>query len=196
MHMRIACLHVLTGCQGRASCSCDNYLGRTVKSLLSLSVLFLPHWSSSTKPLSFFSFLLFTYLSSCQFGPQVTLELSNLTFKLVGHCTPPPIKRTLPPMWVPRSRQLVPTPQIGLVLRVKALWVDAKIFVKLKVMGWGWGASLDYWNLPIQPKLVRVIFAKCRSMQTYNSNNTPLNSAKNHVQTFSLKNNHYKIWKS
>lgn len=28
------------------------------------------------------------------------------------------------------------------------------------------GGSLDYWNLPVQPGLVRVIFAKCRSMQT------------------------------
>lgn len=61
LHMRVAYLHVLSGCQGRASCSCDNYSDRTVKSLS----FFLPVFSEGVllrKPCIIFSSLRSTHL--------------------------------------------------------------------------------------------------------------------------------------
>lgn len=58
--MRGAYLHVLTGCRGRASCSCDNSSDRTVKSLS----LFLPFFLPSLQTLHhlFLSFYLPTLI--------------------------------------------------------------------------------------------------------------------------------------
>lgn len=63
-----AYLHVLTGCQGRASCSCDNYSDRTVKSLSLFLPLFLRRGSSSTNPASSFPLLHSTYLPLIKFN--------------------------------------------------------------------------------------------------------------------------------
>lgn len=77
MHMCVAYLHVLTGCQGRASGSFDNYSDRTVKSLS----LFLPFFS-------FFTEILLLRKPRIIFSPFSFYLLAFL--KLVGPSFAPP----------------------------------------------------------------------------------------------------------